>query len=268
MQEQLTGLIVQRINDAKDDLKKAFFQEHPIKVARHFALDNLLPNDLAKRIYADFPKPGKMRSLKSSGECKLKFGQLKNTSALIQDINYAIQDPRVIAAIEDITGIQKQQPDPLMSAGGITTLLKGGFINPHLDNSHDVDKKLYRAVNVLYYLSPNWRLENGGNYELWDTSVKNRIIVPSLFNRLLVMETNRSSWHAVNPVLVDEPRCCVFNYFFSEQSPEGEDYFNVTAFQARPEQKIRRAIASVKNVFGALNKAACKKTHAAFSKAQ
>jgi Rps23 Pro-64 3,4-dihydroxylase Tpa1-like proline 4-hydroxylase len=242
MKNTIIDLIVQRLSEAKVDLKKAFFQEHPIKVARHFALDNLLPHDLAEKIHAELPIPKKMRSLRSAGECKLKFSPLKSTSKLIQDLNYAIQDPKVIASIEEITEIAKQQPDPLMSAGGVTALFKGGFINPHLDNSHDVDKKLYRTVNVLYYLSPNWQLENGGNYELWDETVKNRIIVPSLFNRLVVMETNRSSWHAVNQVLVREPRCCVFNYYFSEQSPESEPYFNVTAFKARPEQKIRRAL--------------------------
>jgi Rps23 Pro-64 3,4-dihydroxylase Tpa1-like proline 4-hydroxylase len=119
-----------------------------------------------------------------------------------------------------------------------------------LDNSHDVDRKYYRTVNVLYYVSPNWQLENGGNYELWDKEIKNRIVVPSLFNRLLVMETNRTSWHAVNPVLCNQPRCCVYNYFFSEQSPEGDDYFfNGNSFKARPEQKIRRAIERVKNTF-------------------
>ena len=70
---------------------------------------------------------------------------------------------------------------------------------------------------------------------------------------VLVMETGRKSWHSVNPVLCDAPRCCVFNYYFSEQSPEDEDYFHTASlffnrlFKARPEQKIRRAIASVRD---------------------
>jgi len=163
---------------------------------------------------------------------------------LLQDINSAIQDPSVVGVIEEITGIKKQIPDPTRFAGGISTLLKGYYLNPHIDNSHDVEKKrFYRTVNVLYYVSPNWGEESGGNYELWDKSIENRILVPSLFNRLVVMETNRTSWHAVNPVLCDSPRCCIFNYFFSEQSPEGEDYFfDAPSFRPRPEQKIRRAI--------------------------
>ncbi|WP_367607696.1 2OG-Fe(II) oxygenase [Legionella sp. W05-934-2] len=250
IRSQLKDLIVKRLNETKEHLKQEFFLEHHIKVARHFTLDNLLPTEIAERIYTNFPKPSQMHLLNIPGKLKLKYSHLKDVSSLLQDINFAIQDPQVVALIEEITEIKNQVPDPSQYAGGISTLLKGYRLNPHLDNSHDVDRKHYRTVNVLYYLSPNWRLENGGNYELWDKEIKNRIIVPSLFNRLLVMETNRTSWHAVNPVLCDAPRCCVFNYFFSEQSPEGEEYFfNGNSFRARPEQKIRRAIERVKNTF-------------------
>lgn len=251
MKKELTDLILQRLNETKTQLKKDFFIEHPIKVARHFALDNLLPTEIAERIYAEFPKPSEMHLLTSPGKIKLKYCHLKDASNLLQNINAAIQDPRVVAAIEDITQIKNQIPDPTRFAGGISMLLKGYYINPHLDNSHDVQmKRYYRTMNMLYYVSPNWTRENGGNYELWDEAIENRILVPSLFNRLVVMETNRSSWHAVNPVLCDAPRCCIFNYFFSEQSPEGEAYFfDAPSFKPRPEQKIRRIISHVKDVF-------------------
>lgn len=249
MKNQLTDLIVKRLNEAKEHVKKQFFLKHPIKVARHFALDDLLPTEIAESIYANFPKPSQMHLLSSAGKIKLKYSHLKDTSSLLQDINSAIQDPKVVAEIEDITEIKKQIPDPTRYAGGISTLLKGYYINPHLDNSHDVQmKRYYRTVNLLYYVSPNWQRGNGGNYELWDESITNHILVPSFFNRLVVMETNSTSWHAVNPVLCDAPRCCVFNYFFSEVSPEGRAYFfNQSSFRPRPEQKIRRTMARVKD---------------------
>lgn len=256
MKDQFIDLIVQKINKSKEDLKKQFFSEHPIKVARHFALDNLLPPELAERIYADFPKPNKMHKLHSYGEMKSKYKRIEHTSSLIQALHYAIQDPRTIAAIEDITNIKNQIADLSRSAGGISALLKGYYINPHLDYSHNAEKKLYRTVNLLYYVSPNWQVENGGYFEVWDESVNNRIIVPNFFNRLVVMETNRRSWHSVHPVLCDAPRCCVFNYFFSEQSPEGEEYFHGSTFslfnplfKARPEQKIRRIFTRTKEIF-------------------
>ena len=69
-----------------------------------------------------------------------------------------------------------------------------------------------------------------------------------MFNRLIVMETNASSWHSVNPVTVDAVRCCVSNYYFSKQSPSGEDYYHVTSFLGRPGQPLRRIYGRVDNL--------------------
>ena len=142
-------------------------------------------------------------------------------------------------------------PDQASSAGGVSTLLRGHYINPHLDKSHDATGTLYRTINLLYYVSPNWSLGHGGHYELWDEAVEYYILVPYVFNRLLITESNQSSWHAVNKVRSSEPRRCVFNYLFSKQSPEKEDYFRDTLFCPRPEQIIRRNLrAFKKSVFG------------------
>ena len=256
MKAQLIDLIIQRLNKSKDHLQEQFFHVRRIKVSRYFVLDDFLPTEIAEKIYAEFPKPRQMRLLNSYGELKLKYNHIKHTSRLLQDFHQAIQTPSIIKIIEDITGIKNQLPDTSRLAGGVSALLKGHYINPHLDNSHDVEKKFYRTVNLLYYVSPNWQPENGGNYELWDEEVKNQIIVPNLFNRLIVMETNRTSWHSVNPVLCDAPRCCIFNYYFSAQSPETVEYFHSAStllfnrlIKARPEQKIRRKISHLRDVF-------------------
>src|SRR5688572_15736768 len=102
MKDLLTDLIVQRLNEAKDDLKKQFFFEHPIKVAHFFAVDNLLPTEIAEKIYEDFPKPKQMRLLNNYGELKLKYSYVKRESSLLQDLHAAIQDPKVISVVEEI----------------------------------------------------------------------------------------------------------------------------------------------------------------------
>jgi hypothetical protein len=119
-------------------------------------------------------------------------------------------------------------------------MLKDQFLNPHIDNSHDASRRYYRTLNLLYYVTPGWRAEYGGNLELWDRQVQASVTIPALFNRLVVMETTPWSWHSVSPVLADAMRCCVSNYFFSSESPTGSPYFHVTSFSARPEQPVRR----------------------------
>jgi len=83
---------------------------------------------------------------------------------------------------------------------------------------------------------------------LWDTAVRSPTEIPSLFNRLVIMETNRVSWHSVNAVQHIGVRNCVSNYFFSRESPEQHDYFHVTSFSARPEQKLARLLATADNL--------------------
>jgi hypothetical protein len=139
-------------------------------------------------------------------------------------------------------------------------MVKDSFLNPHLDNSHDGAQKYYRVLNTLYYVTPDWKEENGGSLELWDQGPRGQPRrIASRFNRLVMMETNRRSWHSVTPILVDGARTCVSNYFFREKSLEGSDYFHATSFRGRPEQPardlllradnaLRTAILSVVNV--------------------
>ena len=50
--------------------------------------------------------------------------------------------------------------DETLYAGGISLMKNKDFLNPHLDNSHDKDKKKYRRLNLLYYVTPDWKYEN------------------------------------------------------------------------------------------------------------
>jgi Rps23 Pro-64 3,4-dihydroxylase Tpa1-like proline 4-hydroxylase len=243
MKEKIIEIICQRLESDKDKLRKEFLSNS--LNTRFLEIDGLLPEHLAMDIYKNFPKMDQMRLISSFREEKYTFKQLNLTPGILEDITFAIQSPKVISLIEQITGLADQLPDPSLYAGGLSLMAKNNFLNPHIDNSHDADRKYYRTLNLLYYVTPDWKSEYGGNLELWDNKVQNAQIVPSLFNRLVIMETNLNSWHSVNPVVFDGNRCCVSNYYFSEHSPESKEYFHVTSFSARPNQKIRRIYSKV-----------------------
>lgn len=247
MKTKIIERICERLRQDKDVLKEQFSHNDNEIKTRYLVIDNLLPNELAHNIYSVFPATNQMRRIKSFREEKYTFKRLEETPNLLKDITFAIQSPEVVRLVEDITLISKQEPDISLYAGGLSSMVKGDFLNPHLDNSHDSHRKRYRTLNLLYYVTPDWKVEYGGNLELWDKNVKKCITIPSNFNRLVIMETNRSSWHSVSPVKHDGKRCCVSNYYFSDISPEGIEYFNVTSFSARPEQKFRRVRACVDN---------------------
>lgn len=204
-------------------------------------IDDVLPEEWVESIFNAFPKPSEMMERKSLREHKFVAAQMNRYNPMLEEIIYAFQDPRVVKLVEEVTGIQEMIPDQYLYAGGISLMGKDHFLNPHLDNSHDKDRNLYRVLNLLYYVSPDWNEECGGNLELWDHGPEgNPREIVSRSNRLVLMATHEYSWHSVNKVrAIHTPRCCVSNYYFSAKPLEAHEYFHVTTFRGRPEEPVR-----------------------------
>lgn len=206
----------------------------------YFYLDDVLPEAVAHAIHAQFPKPEGMKLKRSLREYKYIAAQMDQYDPILEEAIYAFQDPEVVELVKQICGMASAYPDEHLYAGGISMMGKDQFLNPHLDNSHDKDRARWRVLNLLYYVSPDWRLENGGNLELWPHGVEGKpVTVESRFNRLAVMATHGKSWHSVSPIVVDGFRCCVSNYYFADEALRQDDSFHVTSFRGRPEQRVR-----------------------------
>jgi Rps23 Pro-64 3,4-dihydroxylase Tpa1-like proline 4-hydroxylase len=241
MREELVNLIVGRLERDADAIRRDFASEKAIRT-QFCAIDDLLPEEIARKFDASFPASSEMRLLDSFREKKFTSKSLDKFDPLIADITFAFQDERVIQKVAELTGIKDAVGDPHLYAGGISAMERGHFLNPHIDNSHDGEQKNYRVLNLLYYITPDWKPENGGNLELWDEAVKQPLEIPSLFNRLVLMSTNNKAWHSVNEVMAEGTRRCISNYYFSPHSPNGYETTHVTYFMARPEQKLRRLV--------------------------
>jgi Rps23 Pro-64 3,4-dihydroxylase Tpa1-like proline 4-hydroxylase len=242
-QEELVGLIEERLRRELAQLQQAYRPVSATVPTRACSIDDLLPLEIATAIHQGFPQLNTMRRMSSIRERKYTFKQLRECAPIVGHVTFALQDPRIVKLVEQITGMQELIPDSRLYAGGISAMVKGDYLHPHIDNSHDSERVLYRRINLLYYITPGWSLANGGNLQLWDGRVRERVAVPSRFNSLVLMETNRHSWHSVDAVVADGTRCCVSNYYFSKRSPDGTEYFHVTDFSAPPEQPVRRLIA-------------------------
>jgi Rps23 Pro-64 3,4-dihydroxylase Tpa1-like proline 4-hydroxylase len=229
--------IVRKLESEKDAMANAFAASS--RVASCY-VDELLPDELAREIASRFPSVDDMTLKDSLRERKYISAQMDKHDKIVEDTVFAFQDPRVIKIISEITGIDGLEADLDLYAGGISAMVNGHFLNPHLDNSHDKERRRYRVLNLLYYVSPNWTSEYGGNLELWDEGPKGKPRqIDSLFNRLVVMITDKSSWHSVNEVINDGARCCVSNYYFSARPAEQAHYFHATSYRGRPEERVR-----------------------------
>jgi Rps23 Pro-64 3,4-dihydroxylase Tpa1-like proline 4-hydroxylase len=238
--DRMAKAIASRLRELMPALQQLWQGSEPIN---HCIVDDLLPSDLALRIRAAYPQGAAMRVRRSLRELKYVAAQMNRYDPLLEETLYSFQDHAVVQLVGEITGLRGLQPDEQLYAGGISMMGRGHFLNPHLDNSHDMERRLYRVLNLLYYVSPQWRLEHGGNLELWPQGPGGEpITIESRFNRLVIMVTNAMSWHSVAPVHVDDHRCCVSNYYFSAYPAAAREYFHVTTFRGRPEQRVRNVL--------------------------
>lgn len=239
--EALSLYISKRLKEENDNLK-AQFNNSKDKIG-YFFIDQLLPEELTLEINKSFPEASEMVNKKSIRENKHVAAQMNKYHPLLEEAVYAFQSKEVISEIEKICSLNNLFADEHLYAGGISSMQKNQFLNPHLDNSHDKNRERWRVLNLLFYVTPNWEEKNGGNLELWPNGLQEeQITIHSKFNRLVVMATHQKSWHSVSPVTTNASRNCVSNYYFSNQSLKENDTFHVTTFRARPGDYIKNKL--------------------------
>ena len=232
--------IQRTLRERAETIREGWSTSSPV---RHVAIDDLLDQEVAEQLASQFPRASELSKKQSLKEKKRVGVDVDQYPAIVGETLFAFQDPKVVELVGEVTGIAELMPDPSLYASGLSAMATGGFLNPHLDNSHDGDGKRYRAINLLYYVTPDWEIENGGNLELWDTEVTHPKTIHSKFNRLVLMQTNDTSWHSVSKVKADGQRNCVSNYYFTDASPTGEPYKHVTSFAGRPDDSMAHKVA-------------------------
>lgn len=239
--QEISKLIYQNIESNKEGLKTNY--EASKANIGFFFIDDVLPIEIAKKCFEVFPEPSTMRCLKSLREYKHVSAQMDKHNGLLEAVIYAFQDKKIVELIGDICGIESLYADESLYAGGLSLMAKDNFLHPHLDNSHDAERERWRVLNLLYYVTPDWKLENGGHLELWPDGPKQKpLLIESKFNRLVVMATHDTSWHSVNQVAIHGSRCCISNYYFSDAPLKSTDKFHVTKFRGRPEDTFTNII--------------------------
>lgn len=222
--------IADRLQAVRADAKAQWNDGNRI---RSVIVDDLLPDWLVLEVNAVFPPLEGMMAKSTMRERKHVAAQMNRYHPLLEETVFAFQDSRVLSMVAEITGLQAMEPDAELYAGGISAMGKGAYLRPHLDNSHHVDRERYRVLNLLYYTTPDWAEDHGGALQLWDEGPRGPArTICSRFNRLVLMATDRHSWHSVNEVVGGGARQCVSNYYFSKISPEAQPYFHATSFRA------------------------------------
>lgn len=237
---EIAKLILSRLQNIEYKYLKQKYKESG--TINHLVIDNLLPHDLACKLSISFPPEKELVFLNKLQEIKYIGVNFSKSQKIVEECLYAFQDHSVIEAVSFITGIKNIMGDPELYAGGISSMSNGCFLNPHIDNSHDRTMDKYRRLNLLYYVNKKFNsASDGGELILYPKGIKKEEIKLTCdFNRLVIMRTDNKSLHGVNKINSKlNRRKCISNYYFSKESPSGNNYYHSTTFRGFKRQYIK-----------------------------
>ena len=141
----------------------------------HIIIDDFFKENILSNIIEDFPKDLEKIGDKFNNKTELKFG-LNDPKKLSHQTNNFINflnSSTFINFLQKLTSINETLiPDPYLLGGGLHELKDGGFLNVHADFNFHPTMKLDRRLNILIYLNKDWKIEFGGNLELWDKKME------------------------------------------------------------------------------------------------
>jgi hypothetical protein len=234
--ETLASTLIQRLAPLRDPLGSEW-RRHPLA---HITVDDLLPTATAHWLCEAFPEDSKLQRVRSLSKNVNVSRVLKHLSEPLEELLSAFQAPAVARLFADIIGARDLEPDLELEASGLLSLGRGGFENPHLEASHNARGDKYCVLKAIYYLSPDWRLADGGQLELWEDGL-DRLPTVTLakFNRLTLVAMHERSWHSVNRVNAKRPRRALVHAYYASEPLARRAYKHGLSFRGRPDQSVR-----------------------------
>lgn len=242
-QSALTALDLPGLESSLPDLRERYSAGAPFP---HIVLDNFLRPATARRAVDEFPAIDSSHWIDYVHFNERKFANvdLRSWEPTLQRVAGALNSDRFVRFLSELTGIEGLLVDESMEGGGLHQSLTNGFLNVHADFTvHPGRPRWRRRVNLLLYLNSDWRMEYGGELELWSTDMKRceKTIAP-LENRVVIFNTDADSFHG-HP----EPLRCptgmarqsmAFYYFTDEDRP----VVRSTEYRSRPGEGPRSVL--------------------------
>lgn len=191
----------------------------------HVVVDNFLPPELVRDLMAEFPAFDESLAISENGvaEGKMVRSDLPSLGPGFLTLHALLRGEDFRRFLSSVTGIEGLLFDPSYFGGGVHLSLPGQELDPHLDFNLHPQRNWRRRVNVLLYLNPGWAESHGGGLELHrdprNPADDETAAIPPLANRLVIFETNDSSWHGHGPIAA-APRRSVAVYFYTDASHE------------------------------------------------
>ncbi|HET7434230.1 MAG TPA: 2OG-Fe(II) oxygenase [Thermoanaerobaculia bacterium] len=141
---------------------------------------------------------------------------------LLVSMFYELSSPPFLSFLERVTGISGLIPDPYYEGGGLHCSGPGGVLVPHTDFHYYERLRLYRRVNLLLYLNPEWEESWGGCLELSrkGEARPTTVVVPR-WGTCVIFRTDDESVHGFStPIEAGHWRRSIALYYYSSLEAE------------------------------------------------
>ena len=187
----------------------------------HLVIDGALEGSVASGLAAEFPAFHD-RSWKRFGDRyqhqKAVIDEIEMFPPKLASLVVSLNSPRFLQVLESITGIKSLIPDPYLSGGGLHCSGPGGVLAPHSDFHSYTRLGLYRRLNVLIYLNPEWSESAGGALELFNDAMAEDCavrIAPTLGKMVIFATDNKSVHGFTDPVGPAALRKSIATYYYT-----------------------------------------------------
>ena len=171
---------------------------------RHIVLKNFLQTEVAEKVALEFPKfnSSDWQIYDNPLEVKKLLNHWNKFGPMTYKLFYYLNSRAFIKKIEPLVGC-RLFADFGINGGGLHTHRSGGKLNVHLDYSIHPKLNLERRLNLLIYITKNWKKKWGGHLGLWaNHSTKKqpgKLIkqIAPIFNTAVLFDTTQNSWHGL-----------------------------------------------------------------------
>ena len=191
-------------NETLEELNKKFSNADPFE---HIIIPNFLNNDYAEKIFNEYPTDIESENwYKYDNPIEKKFAndQISTMPRCIKKLFNLLSCKEIIEKINILSGIKNLEYDPYLHGAGLHIHSNGGKLDMHLDYEKHPYLDKERKLNIILYMSKDWKEEWNGETQLWDNNLSKCIVKsPVIFNTAIIFKTNETSWHG----LPDEIKC-------------------------------------------------------------
>ena len=179
-----------------EELHQKFISAEPFE---HIIIPNFLNADFIQEITKHFPKVNeKWHHYNNPIEIKFAYDNIYQLEDCIKNYFNVLSTEEITKVFRKITDIEELEFDPYLHGAGLHAHPRNGRLNMHLDYEKHPYSNKQRRLNVILYLSEDWKQEWNGHSELWNKDMTECVVKsPVNFNTCLIFKTNEISWHGL-----------------------------------------------------------------------